>query len=105
VIDVALATAFLALVVAARREQAIAYSTVALGLFGWAMVWGFLTALSRFTAVMDGAEIWDVVERGPNFMLPAALVYLIYTTAESRKAAGAESRPGVRAPSGAPAAS
>ena len=42
------------------------------------MVWGFLTALSRFTAVMNGAEIWDVVERGPNFMLPAALVYMVY---------------------------
>lgn len=106
VIDVALAVTFLALVAAARREYAIAYSTVALGLFGWAMVWGFLTAVSRFTAVMDGAEIWNVVERGPNFMLPAALVYLIYTAAESRRAAGAETPRGIQRPSGAaPAAS
>lgn len=107
VLDVVLAVAFLGLVVAARRDHPIAYSPAALGLFGYAMVWGFLTALSRFTAVMDGAEVWDVVERGPNFMLPAALVYLIYTAAESRKPAKVEARPsGVHTPTGAaPAAS
>jgi hypothetical protein len=105
VVDVVLAAAFLGLVVAARRENPIAYSTGALVLFGWAMVWGFLTALSRFTAVMDGAEVWDVVERGPNFLLPAALVYLIYTTAERRKGARSES-PDLAVPTGpAPAAS
>jgi hypothetical protein len=102
-IDVVLAATFLGLVVAARRENPIAYSPIALALFGWAALWGFLTALSRFTAVMNGAEIWDVVERGPNFMLAAALVYLIYTTAESRKRGSAESRAEV-APRGRAAA-
>jgi hypothetical protein len=37
---------------------------------------------------MNGAETWDVVERGPNFMLPAALVYLIYKAREDRAAEG-----------------
>jgi uncharacterized membrane protein YuzA (DUF378 family) len=87
-VDVVLAGVFLALVVAAWRNNAIAYSQLAMGLFGWAAVWGFLTALSRFTAVMNGAEIWDVVERGANFMLPAALVYLIYKAREDRAAEG-----------------
>jgi hypothetical protein len=84
VIDVALSVAFLALVISAFRGDALAYSPLALGLFGWAALWGFLTALSRFTAVLDAAAIWDVVERGPNYMLPAALVYLAYKAREER---------------------
>lgn len=83
VVDVVLAGAFIALVLAAWRDSPLAYSSLALGLFGWAVVWGFLTALSRFTAVMNGAEVWDVVERGPNFMLPAALIYLVYRVQHS----------------------
>jgi hypothetical protein len=35
-------------------------------------------------AIMDGAEIWDVVERRPNFKLPAALLYLVYNVREER---------------------
>lgn len=84
-IDITLAGAFVGLVVAAIRQHRIAYSPLAMGLFGWAMVWGFLTALSRFTAVVDGAETWNVVERGPNYLLPAAAVYLIYKTRQDRK--------------------
>jgi hypothetical protein len=77
-LDIVLAVVFAGLVVAAIAQKSIAYSPVAIGLFGWAAVWGFLTALSRFTAVLDGAEVWDVVERGPNYLAPAGLVYLIY---------------------------
>jgi hypothetical protein len=77
-LDIALAIVFAALVIAAIAQKAIAYSPVAIGLFAWAAIWGFLTALSRFTAVLDGAEVWDVVERGPNYLAPAGLVYLIY---------------------------
>ena len=77
-LDIALAVIFAGLVVAAIAQKAIAYSPVAIGLFTWAAIWGFLTALSRFTAVIDGAETWDVVERGPNYLAPAGLVYLIY---------------------------
>src|ERR687897_2142653 len=77
-LDIALAVVFVGLVIAAIGQKAIAYSPVAMGLFAWAAIWGFLTALSRFTAVLNGAEVWDVVERGPNYLAPAALVYLIY---------------------------
>jgi len=85
VLDIALAVAFIGLIVAARREHPIAYSPLALGLFGWAMVWGFLTAFSRFSATMNGAQIWDVVERGPNYLLPAGLMYIIYTRLAEKK--------------------
>ena len=77
-IDIALVVVFAGLVIAAIYRKAIAYSPLAMGLFAWAALWGFLTALSRFTATLNGQEVWDVVERGPNFMLPAALVYGIY---------------------------
>ena len=77
-VDIGLAAAFVALVIGAIRRKAYAFSPVAIGLFVWAATWGLLTALSRFTAVLNGAEVWDVVERGPNYLAPAALVYLIY---------------------------
>jgi hypothetical protein len=99
VVDVVLTVAFLALVGAALRDHEIAYSPIAIALFGYAMVWGFLTALSRFTAVMNGSEIWDFVERGPNFLLPAALVYLVYKVREDR-AGAAEHRAEAVAPGG-----
>ena len=85
-IDIALAVVFAGLVLAAVYGKAIAYSPLALGLFAWAALWGLLTALSRFTATLNGQEVWDVVERGPNFMLPAALVYGIYKIRTSKAA-------------------
>jgi len=78
-LDIGLAVAFLGLTVAALTgRNSIAYSPVAMYLFGWAMVWGFLTALSRYTAGLEGIAIWDVVERGPNYLAPAALVYIVH---------------------------
>jgi hypothetical protein len=57
----------------------LAYSPIALAIYGWGAVWGFATAVSRVTAVGDFyPEVWDVVERAPNFMLPAALIWLVY---------------------------
>jgi hypothetical protein len=57
----------------------LAYSPIAVVIYGWGVLWGFATAASRVTAVGDFyPEIWDVVERAPNFMLPAALIWLIY---------------------------
>jgi hypothetical protein len=56
-----------------------AYSPIALVIYGWAAFWGFTTAASRVTAVgVFYPEVWDVVERAPNFMLPVALIWLIY---------------------------
>lgn len=56
-----------------------AYSRTALVVYCWAALWGFVTAGSRVTAVGElFPELWDVLERAPNFMLPAALAYLVY---------------------------
>ena len=84
IVDIAIAAIFLGLVVAALCDHPAAYSPLAMGVLAWGVAWGFLTALSRFTAVMNGAEIWDVIERGPNFMLPAALLYIIYRVRQER---------------------
>lgn len=46
---------------------------------GWAIFWGFTTAMIRPITASEGffsIELLDFVERGANFMLPAAL--LIY---------------------------
>lgn len=57
----------------------LAYSPIAYAVYGWGVLWGFATAASRVTAAgVFMPEIWDLVERAPNFMLPAALVYLVY---------------------------
>ena len=72
----------------------LAYSPIAIAIYGWGALWGFATAASRVTAVGEFyPEVWDVVERAPNFMLPAALIWLVHqhrldhrpttTTAES----------------------
>lgn len=56
----------------------LAYSNFAIALYAWAAFWGFVTAASRMTAVGQFfPEFWDLVERAPNFMLPAALVLLV----------------------------
>lgn len=54
-----------------------ALSPVMIGVWSWAILWGFTTGASR----MSGAgvwypEVWDLVERGPNFLVPAALLVM-----------------------------
>jgi hypothetical protein len=54
-----------------------ALSPLMLGVWVWAIFWGFATGASR----MSGAgvwypEVWDLVERGPNFLVPAALLVM-----------------------------
>lgn len=85
-IDIALAIVFAGLAIAAIARRSIAFSAPAMYLFGWAAIWGFLTALSRFTAVMNGKEAWDVIERGPNYLLPAGVVYLVYRIRKAEQA-------------------
>ena len=83
-LDIGLAVAFLGLTLSAiTGRDSIAYSPVAMYLFGWAMVWGFLTALSRYTAGLEGIAVWDVVERGPNYLAPAAFVYIVHRKMQS----------------------
>lgn len=57
----------------------LAGSPVAYVAYSWALVWGFLTAGSRVTAAgVFYPELWDVVERGPNFIVPLAMLYMTY---------------------------
>lgn len=57
----------------------LASSPFAVAIFIWAAFWGFMTAASRITAAGDFyPAVWDFVERGPNFMVPAGLLYLTY---------------------------
>lgn len=66
-------------VLAKGRLYEFAYSKLALTVYAWAALWGFVTAASRITAVGTlMPELWDLVERAPNFMLPAALFYLVH---------------------------
>jgi hypothetical protein len=81
--DIAVSCVIVAMLIgniqAKGRLYAFAYSKVALVIYAWAALWGFATAASRVTAVGElMPELWDVVERAPNFMLPAALIYLVY---------------------------
>ena len=54
-----------------------ALSPLMIGVWVWAIFWGFTTGASR----MSGAgvwypELWDLVERGPNFLVPAAILVM-----------------------------
>jgi len=82
-LDIAVSAVILLMLIgnirAKGRLYAFAYSPLALVIYSWGALWGFATAASRVTAVGEFMpEVWDVVERAPNFMLPAALVYLVY---------------------------
>lgn len=80
--DIAVSAVLLAFVVGAYRQRGVlheyAYSTFAIVVYAWAAFWGFATAAARMTAVGEFLpELWDLVERAPNFMLPLAMIYLI----------------------------
>ncbi|MER6592162.1 hypothetical protein ABT214_09965 [Micromonospora purpureochromogenes] len=56
-----------------------AHGRTALVVWTWAALWGLVTAVSRVTAAGEVIpELWDVVERAPNVMLPAAVAYLVH---------------------------
>lgn len=81
-LDLALAAVIGLFVIGAIRERGslytAAYSRLAIGVFTWGALWGFATAFSRVTAA-DAfyPAVWDWVERAPNFVLPAGLLYVI----------------------------
>ena len=83
IVDIVLSAVLLAMLVGNLRAKGalyeFAYGRIALAVYAWSAIWGFATAASRVTAVGQFyPEVWDVVERAPNFLLPAALVYLVY---------------------------
>jgi hypothetical protein len=98
-LDLALSVVFAAIIVSFFTSWArFATSELAIVLLSWASIWGFLTALSRMTANGWG-DVWDVVERGPNFFLPLALVTMTlaarrqYVTHKAEKTAGVRAHP------------
>jgi hypothetical protein len=81
--DIAITVVLVAMLIGNLRARGalyeFAYSKAALVIYAWGAVWGFLTAGARVTAAGEFyPEVWDVVERAPNFLLPAALIYLVY---------------------------
>jgi len=80
--DIAVAAVLVVMLIGNLRAKGalyeFAYSRAAIAVYAWAAVWGFLTAASRMTAAQAYPEVWDLVERAPNFMLPVALVYLVH---------------------------
>lgn len=80
-VDLILMVAMVFLIVGILRGSGALYrlalSPTAIGIYVWATFWGFMTALSRpLGAGAFWPEILDLVERGPNWMLPAALLLL-----------------------------
>ncbi len=69
------------------RLNNLASSKLVVGIYAWAVLWGFVTAASRVTAA--GAfypEVWDWVERGPNFMLPLiGLIMVLHLRGHRKK--------------------
>src|ERR671911_677530 len=54
-----------------------ALSPFMLGVGVWAIFWGFATGASRMSGPGQWyPEVWDLVERGPNFLVPAALLVM-----------------------------
>jgi hypothetical protein len=81
--DLAVSVALVAMLIGNIRAKGVlyefAYSKAALVIYSWAVLWSFATAASRVTAAGEFyPEVWDLVERAPNFMIPAALIYLVY---------------------------
>ena len=75
VVDLVLAIIFAAATIGLFTSSGwlarLATSRLIVGLYAWGAFWGFLTALSRVTAADAWyPEIWDWVERGPNFTIP-----------------------------------
>lgn len=62
-----------------------AYSKFAIVFYAAAALWAFITAASRLTAAGEFyPEVWDLVERAPNFIIPIALIYIVLTTRAER---------------------
>lgn len=76
-LSVLMAVALVGFLSSGGALRRFALSPVMIGVYTWAIFWGFATGASR----MSGAgvwypEVWDLVERGPNFLVPAALLVM-----------------------------
>jgi hypothetical protein len=89
-ISIVMAAAVIGVAARSGALYRFAASPIMVGVWIWAIVWGFVTGASRMTGA--GAfypEIWDLVERGPNFLVPAGLLVLTF---ELRRLAGTKAR-------------
>lgn len=65
----------------------LASSRLMVVLYSWGVFWGFVTALSRVTAADTWyPEVWDFIERAPNFTIPlVGLVLVLQLRKQSQK--------------------
>ena len=76
-LSVLMAVAFIGFLKGDGQLRRFALSPIMIGVWSWAILWGFATGAAR----MSGAgswypHVWDLVERGPNFLVPAALLIM-----------------------------
>lgn len=85
------ALAVIGLIFGSGALYRFAVSRVMVGLYSVGIVWGFLTAASRpaSTSWVDW-NIWDLVERAPNFVLPLIGVYLLLELRRAMRARSSE---------------
>lgn len=81
-IDIGLSIVLLATLIGALSNEGalhrFAYSRFVIVLYAWAAVWGFATAMARpLGAGVFWPEVLDVIERGPNFLVPLVVVATI----------------------------
>ena len=76
-LSVVMAVAVIGVLQKSGPLRRFALSPVMLGVWVWAIVWGFATSVSRMSGPgVWYPELWDLVERGPNFLVPAALLMM-----------------------------
>ncbi|HET8671098.1 MAG TPA: hypothetical protein VFM05_10860, partial [Candidatus Saccharimonadales bacterium] len=86
VLSVVLLAAAVGLFVSNGWLRRLATSNVLLAIYSWGVFWGFMTAASRVTAAGTFyPEIWDLVERAPNFTLPLIGFLVVYRLRKSSK--------------------
>ena len=70
---------------ASKTLKNLATSRIVLFIYAWGVFWGFMTAASRVTAAgVLYPEIWDLIERGPNFAIPAIGFLLTYHSSKNK---------------------
>ncbi|HUE83152.1 MAG TPA: hypothetical protein VMM84_13640 [Pyrinomonadaceae bacterium] len=77
VISMVMAIALLGFLLGRGILYRLAFSRLLIGMYAWAAFWGFLTAASRITAAGGlFPYVLNLIERGPNFLLPTTLLVL-----------------------------
>ncbi len=76
-ISMIMAIAVFGLVRGSGRLYRLAFSRPVIALYAWGAFWGLLTAASRITAAGSlFPDVLNLIERGPNFLLPTTVLLL-----------------------------